>query len=99
VNPRLLELALEKQRLQMRSAAQRDGLAAAAARIAPLFAAGDAVRAGFSWLRRHPGWVTGTLVAVAVARPGWAFRWAGNAVLVMRAWRSLRTWQPGLFDR
>jgi hypothetical protein len=99
VNPELLELALAKQRLQLQSASQRDALVAAAAQMAPLFAAADAVREGVSWLRRHPQWLAGAVVAIAVARPGRVLRWAGRVLVAVRAWRSLRAWKPELFGR
>lgn len=99
MSPERVELALAKQRLQLQSAAQRDTLMAAAAGMAPLFAAADAVRDGANWLRRNPQWLAGAVVAFAVARPGRVLRWAGRVLLALRAWRRLRAWKPELFDR
>jgi hypothetical protein len=99
MNERMLQLALQKQRLQLQSASQREAIATAAMGIAPLFAAADAVRDGAMWLRRHPEWLAGVVVALAVARPRRVFRWAGRVFLMVRAWRGLRDWQPGIFQR
>jgi hypothetical protein len=99
MSPARVELALAKQRLQLQSAAQRDAFMAATAQMAPLFAAADAVRDGVRWLRRHPEWLAGAVVAIAVARPGRALRWAGRVLVAVRAWRSLRAWKPELFSR
>lgn len=98
MSPALVELALAKQRLQLRSAAQRDAFASAAAGMAPLFATADAVRDGVNWLRRHPEWLAGTVVAIAVARPGRVWRWGMRTLVLVRAWRRLRAWKPELFD-
>jgi hypothetical protein len=89
----MLELALKKQRLQLRSAAQREALASAAVGIAPLFAAVDAMRNGVRWLRRHPEWLVGGLVALVVARPRTVARWAQRAFFAWQAWRRVSRWR------
>lgn len=93
MNPKLLQLALDKQRLQMQSAARRDALAAAAAGVAPLFAAADGVREGARWLVRNPAWVVGTLVVLLVARPRRMARWARRGLIAWQAWRRVRQWR------
>lgn len=87
-----VELALKKQRLQLRSAALRDEFAGHGAAFAPLFAAGDNVREGFRWLRRHPEALVATVVALAVARPRVLFRWARRSVIAWQAWGRLQAW-------
>ncbi|MBU0751610.1 MAG: YqjK-like family protein [Gammaproteobacteria bacterium] len=99
MNPRILELALRKQRLQLQSATQRDALVAAAAGLAPIFAVADGVRDGTRWLLDHPEWVAGGLVAVLVARPCVVFRWVRRSFFAWQLWRKVAAWQPGLFGR
>ncbi|MDK9724044.1 MAG: YqjK-like family protein [Sterolibacteriaceae bacterium MAG5] len=91
MNPQV-ELALKKQRLQLRSAALRDEFAGHGAAFAPLFAAGDGIREGFRWLRRHPEALVATVVAAAVARPRVLFRWARRSVIVWQAWDRFQGW-------
>lgn len=87
-----VELALRKQRLQLRSAALRDELAGHAAAFAPLFAAGDKVCAGARWLRRNPAATVAVGVALVVARPRAVFRWLRRGVVVWQAWVQTRIW-------
>lgn len=90
MNPRFVELALRKQRLQLRSAALREDLARHVAPLTPAFGLADHVRNGFLWLRRHPeAWVAGG-VALLVARPRRLFRWTWRGVALWRSWRRLR---------
>lgn len=98
MSPRLVELALEKQRLQMQSATQRDALAAAAAGVMPLFAAADGVRNGVIWLRHNPQWLAGAAVALLVARPRRVLRWVRSGFFAWQTWRRIAQWrieQPG----
>lgn len=92
MSPRQVELALRKQRLQLRSAALRDEFAGHGAAFAPLFAAGDGIREGFHWLRRHPEALVAPVVALAVARPRVLFRWARRSVVAWQAWGRLQAW-------
>lgn len=99
MNARQLELALRKQRLQLRSAALRDQFAGHASAFEPLFAAGDQVRDGVHWLKRHPEAVAGVAVAVAVARPRALFRWARRSLVAWQAWTRLQTWLEDRHNR
>lgn len=84
-----VELALEKQRLQLEAAAQRAALAGHLAGLAPVFTVADRVNAGVHWLGRHPEVVVGG-VAAAVVRPGvrrFLWRWGRRAFIVWRLWR------------
>ena len=69
MSPRLVELALKKQRLKQKSAALREAFGAQAGSWSPAFAAADRVRTGFDWLRQHPALSIAVLVAFLVARP------------------------------
>lgn len=86
MSPRLVELALKKQRLQLRSAALRETFAGHAAFWRPAFAVADRLHAGYLWLRRHPAVPVAVLVALLVARPRTALRWLKRGFF---AWQSL----------
>lgn len=90
MSPRLVELALKRQRLQLLSAAQRDAFGYHAKTWAPAFAAADQVRAGINWLRRHPALPVAVLVALLVARPRTLLRLAGRGWFVWQGWKRLR---------
>lgn len=91
MNSRLIELALKKQRLLIRSGALRENFGNYATVWMPAFAAADRVRAGLHWLRRHPLLPVTTLVAVMVARPRGVLRWARRGFFAWQALRRLRT--------
>ncbi len=92
MNAQRLELALRKQRLQLRSAQLRADIAADAAAFEPLFAAGDKVRDGARWLKHHPEVAVGTGVALLVARPRALMRWARRGLFAWQAVRRARLW-------
>jgi len=90
VNPKLVELALKKQRLQIRSAALRQELAAHAAVWRPAFTLADRGQAAWLWLRRHPALPVALLVAVLVARPRAVLSWARRGFFVWQTFARLR---------
>ena len=90
MNPRLLELALKKQRLQIRSAALRTDFAAYAAAWQPAFALADKGQAAWLWLRRHPALPVAALVALLVARPRALLRWARRGFFAWQTFGKLR---------
>lgn len=92
MNPRRLELALRKQRLQLRSAQLRADFAADAAAFEPLFDAGDKLRDAIAWLKRHPEIPAGAAVALLVARPHRLLRWARRGLVAWQAARRVRLW-------
>lgn len=89
-NQRQLELALKKQRLRYRCAEQRQALARELAPLATVFSVAEAIRGGVRWVGEHPAVATGLLVAVVVAKPRAALRWARRGWLVWQFWRKLR---------
>lgn len=86
-----IELALEKQRLQLEVASQRIDLARHAAGLMPIFAAADRIRDGARWMGRHPEIVAGGVALLAAVRPGvrrFLWRWGKRVFFVWRFWRS-----------
>ena len=93
MSPSVIELALQKQRLQLKSAEQRGALMAAVAQLAPAFAVVDGVQDGFRWLRRHPEWLVGGIVTLLVVRPGAVLRLAERGFFAWQIWRKFSEWR------
>ncbi|MCX7148346.1 MAG: YqjK family protein [Rhodocyclales bacterium] len=90
MNSTALELALKKQRLQIASEGLRFDFGRYAAGLAPAFTGADYAVEGARWVRRHPQFVVAATVALVVARPKRAWRWARRAFVGWQAWRKLR---------
>jgi hypothetical protein len=88
-----IELALKKQRLQLRSAALREQMRGQTKALGPVFMAVDRVGNAIGWVRRHPEVIVAAVAALVVARPRRAFRWARRAFLAWQIWRRLHNWQ------
>lgn len=98
MSPQQVELALKRQRLQLLCAVQRDAFAYRAKAWEPAFAAVDRVRQGVAWLRQHPALPLVALLALLVARPRRALRWARHGWfiwLTLRRLATLSTQLPG----
>lgn len=83
----LVELALRKQRLQMRSARHRQGVIHNAQVFTPLFRGVDRVVDGVLWARNNAPILSGVALLLLVARPRAALRWARRGWL---GWQLLR---------
>jgi hypothetical protein len=90
MNGTVLELALKKQRLQIASEALRGDFGRHATGLRPLFSGADLVGDGVRWARRNPQFVVAAGVALLVARPKRAWRWARRAFIGWQAWQKLR---------
>jgi len=89
VNHVPLELALRKQRLQIAGETLRADFGHYAAGLAPACAGADLAVDTARWLRSHPQVIMAAVVALAVARPKRAWRWARRAFAGWQAWRKL----------
>ena len=94
MNDTVLELALKKQRLQIASDALRDDLGRYATGLRPLFSGADLAVDGVRWARRNPQFVVAAGVALLVARPKRAWRWACSAFFGWQMWQKLRQFIP-----
>ena len=89
VNSATLELALKKQRLQIASESLRTDFGRYAAGLMPVFSAADYAVEGARWVRRNPQILVAAGVALVVARPKRAWRWARRAFVGWQMWRKL----------
>lgn len=87
---RLFELALKKQGLLFASAQLRESVAHNLTALTPLCTGVDQARAAGHWLRQHPAIPVAIGVALAVARPRRAWRWARRSLIAWQAWQRLR---------
>lgn len=76
--------------LLLRSASARDRWALQAQSFEPALGALDGGLEGWRWLKAHPVWPVGTLVAWLVWRPRRVLGWAGRAVWAWQLWRRAR---------
>lgn len=87
MTPKRWQLALRKQRLQLRSAALREEFAARGAVFAPVTGWVDRARDGVRWLGQHPEVTAGAALALALFRPKALFRWLRRGWFL---WQSAR---------
>lgn len=86
-----IELALEKQRLQLEAASQRMALGGHLQGLTPLFDAADRLQEGARWVKRHPEIVAATIALLATVRPRtrrFLWRWGKRAFLAWQFWRA-----------
>ncbi len=76
MSPELVELALRKQRLQLRSADQRAALVHHARGFTPVLRGIDRIVDGVQWARDNAPILSGAAIFLFVARPRTALRWA-----------------------
>lgn len=93
MSPRQLALAVQRERLLVRSATLREHVATHSAALAPALAVADTVRNTVFWLRAHPLAVVSALLAIAVLRPRKAWRWGMRA---WSAWQFVNRWRRRL---
>lgn len=80
-------LAQRRTALQARSAALRERLGGHGQALQPALRVADTALAATRWLKAHPQVVIGALVAVALLKPGKAWRWGTSA---WGLWRTVR---------
>ncbi len=87
------ELALERERLQLRSQELRGEVVGQSQALTPWLYAADAGRDAVYWVRTHPEWVAGGVAVVLVLRPRVVWRWGMRG---WSLWRLARRWRVRL---
>lgn len=82
-----IELALEKQRLQFRCAAQRNDLMGRLTAIEGALGTLDRGHAALLWMRDNAPLLSGLLLALALLKPRLTLRWLRRGVF---AWQLIR---------
>ncbi|MBS0368008.1 MAG: YqjK-like family protein [Proteobacteria bacterium] len=94
MNPELVELALRKQRLQIRCSEQRDALIHHAQAFTPVLHGIDRIGDGLRWARHNAPLLSGLAVFTLVVRPRAAIRWARRGWLGWQLLRRVRNLIP-----
>lgn len=90
--PHDVELAARQQRLLIRSAELRVTLAHQAQALQGPLALADQAVSGARWLRSHPQWSLGALLALAVLRPRRMLAWATRLWWGWDLYKKARRW-------
>lgn len=80
MNPRLIEFALRKQRLQINAERQREDMMYRLAGFESTLDTVDRIRDGVDWAREHAPLLSGAVILFIVSKPRFALR------LAKRAW-------------
>lgn len=87
MSPKLVELALRKQRLQLHIEMQRQDMEWRFEGLAPVFGAADRIREGAHWAKEHVPLLGGVALLLVALKPRLAFR------VGRRAWGGWRAFQ------
>ncbi|MBR0566477.1 YqjK-like family protein [Azoarcus sp. L1K30] len=90
MNPRLIEIALRKQALQIRAERQRDALMAHLEGFESALDVVDEFRDGAHWARHHAPLLSGAVLILLASRPRQTFRLAKRASIAWLLYRRLR---------
>lgn len=90
MNPKLVEIALRKQRLQFRAERERAEMMAGLAAVDVVLDGVDRLRDGVDWLRQHAPAVSTFALVLLLMRPRFTLRWAKRGVLGWQLYRRLR---------
>lgn len=91
MNPKVLELALRKQRLQFRAEQERVELLVGVDAVDAVLHQVDRLRDGVSWLRQHAPAVSTFVLVLLVLRPRFTLRWARRGFVTWQMYRRLRS--------
>ena len=90
MNHKALALATRHGALKARIDEQRRLLARQVGPVENALARGDQVLKGVDWLKHHPAAVGLAVMAVVVARPRRAWRWAQRSFFLWRGWQAIK---------
>ena len=98
MNPRLVEFALRKQRLQLHAEMQRADMVWRFEGIKPVLSRVDQLRDGIRWTREHIPVLASSVLVVALLRPKAVLRVARRTWLGWLVYRRLRRGAGPLLD-
>jgi hypothetical protein len=90
VNPALLELALRKQRLQIKAEQQREGVMAALEVADSVLARVHRLQDGVAWMRHNAPAVSAFILVLLLMRPRFTLRWVKRALVGWQMYHHLR---------
>ncbi|MCB1900573.1 YqjK-like family protein [Cognatazoarcus halotolerans] len=91
MSPELVELALHKQRLQIRAGMQREDMAGRLGGIGDALDQVDRLRDGANWLRDNAPIVTTLAIGLLVLKPRATVRWLRRGVIGWQLYRRARS--------
>lgn len=95
IEHRLMEIALRKERLIARAAAQRASVGQSFSNLGGAIAVVDRVLQAVRFLRAHPALIAVAVAALVALRGRGLLSLAGRAFSVWRLWRSASAWASG----
>lgn len=96
MNPRLLDLALHKQRLQIRAQGERRDMAARLGGIGDALDQVDRLRDAAAWLRDNAPIVSSVVIGLVVLKPRGVLRWLRRAIIGWQIYARARVMLAGV---
>jgi hypothetical protein len=91
MNPKLIEIALRRERLIAQAAQQRTALAQSVQPWRTPLALADQGLVALRYLKQHPAWVAGGVAVVVMLRPRAVGKWVGRVWLLWKMVHRLRS--------
>lgn len=96
MSPELVELALRKQRLQIRAQVQRQDMAGRLGGIEDALDQVDRLRDGANWLRDNAPIVTGLTLGLLLLKPRGTVRWLRRGLVGWQVYKRARGMLAGV---
>jgi hypothetical protein len=93
------DIRARRAQLLARAAVERERISVQLRAWEAPLAIADKAYAAARLVRRHPQWLVGAAVVLAILRPRRALAWARNGLVAWRTWRWLSTSLRGLAGR
>jgi len=93
------EIRARRAHLLARAAVERERISVQLRAWEAPLAVADKAYAAARYVRRHPQWLVGLAVVLAILRPRRALAWARNGLIAWRTWRWMSNALRGLAGR